>query len=193
MTRQFLLRRHALNCIKAANVVAPKKDVRYYLNCVLLDTRGLQPRIVATDGHRLTHSQLEWDKDIECDDRTPGQYLITKLASEHISKLVKDPFVTLTFDDKMLSVGAVASNAQFQLVDGKFPDFERVIPTTPVVPTSEVGLTAEALSDLSKWYNALDLPKVDNRSPLRVELRDANTTVSFYAQAHLYLVMPVRV
>jgi hypothetical protein len=94
--------------LKAALLAAGKKDVRYYLNGVLINNR----HIVATDGHRMTviaHGG-EWPH---------GEVKIPREAVEMAVKLKLK-----TVDVTPEAIGPIA----FKPLDGKFPDYTRVMP-----------------------------------------------------------------
>ena len=101
-----------------------QQDVRYYLNGLFLEIMGGRLRVVATDGHRLalaTGPAL-----VEAADTG---VIIPRKGVLELSRLL-DGSVPLE-----LAIGTNhirATNEQFtftsKLVDGKFPDYERVIP-----------------------------------------------------------------
>ena len=101
-----------------------QQDVRYYLNGLYLEILGGRLRVVATDGHRLalaTGPALV--------EATDTGVIIPRKGVLELSRLL-DGSVPLE-----LAIGTNhirATNEQFtftsKLVDGKFPDYERVIP-----------------------------------------------------------------
>ncbi|OGA20461.1 MAG: DNA polymerase III subunit beta [Betaproteobacteria bacterium RIFCSPLOWO2_02_FULL_67_19] len=103
-----------------------QQDIRYYLNGLLILVEDRQLRLVATDGHRLAYASLVLDRDV------PRQEVILPRKTVlELSKLLGD------VDDEV-GIEISASQAAFsfgdvdllsKLVDGKFPDFTRVIPT----------------------------------------------------------------
>ncbi len=103
------------------------QDVRYYLNGLLILAEGNELRTVATDGHRLAYAsmQLEGDTDL------PRQEMI--LPRKTVLELSR----LLTDSDELLQIELTSNQIRFQfgninlvskLIDGKFPDYERVIP-----------------------------------------------------------------
>lgn len=107
------------------------EETRYYLNGIYLhaiDVNGsAKLRAVATDGHRLARSEMD-APDGSAD--MPGIIVPRKTVSE-LQKLVDDPDVAVTVevsDAKMrLTIGSVVLTSK--LIDGTFPDYQRVIPT----------------------------------------------------------------
>ncbi|MBN9079018.1 MAG: DNA polymerase III subunit beta [Rhizobiales bacterium 65-79] len=107
------------------------EETRYYLNGIYLhtiETDGeLKLRAVATDGHRLARAEIEAPAGSE---GMPGIIIPRKTVSE-LQKLVDEPDVTATVelsDTKIrFTIGSVVLTSK--LIDGTFPDYQRVIPT----------------------------------------------------------------
>ena len=103
-----------------------QQDVRYFLNGMLLEVTTEHTRSVATDGHRLAMCTL------------PGgaagvdrvQAIVPRKGVLELSRLIDDGD-----DELVLQVGANhlrvtqgPYSLTTKLVDGKFPDYEKVIP-----------------------------------------------------------------
>jgi len=107
------------------------EETRYYLNGIFLHTLdsdgGLKLRAVATDGHRLARAEIEAPAGSE---GMPGIIIPRKTVGE-LQKLVDDPDVAVTIelsDTKIrFTIGSVILTSK--LIDGTFPDYQRVIPT----------------------------------------------------------------
>ena len=107
------------------------EETRYYLNGIFLHTHeeggSLQMRAVATDGHRLARAEIDAPAGSE---GMPGIIIPRKTVSE-LQKLVDDPDVAVTIelsDTKIrFTIGSVVLTSK--LIDGTFPDYERVIPS----------------------------------------------------------------
>jgi DNA polymerase-3 subunit beta len=105
------------------------QDVRYYLNGLLLLVDGDQLRAVATDGHRLAYASMP----LEGQTGAPKQEVILPRKTVlELNRLLAD-------SDEPLSIELTSNQIRFQfgqinlvskLIDGKFPDYERVIPPT---------------------------------------------------------------
>jgi DNA polymerase-3 subunit beta len=104
-------------------------DIRYYLNGILFVAEGKSLTLVATDGHRLALAQATLDVEI------PKQEVIlprkTVLELQRLLKDEKDG------DDGAIEMRFAGNQAKFvfsgmefvtKLVEGKFPDYNRVIP-----------------------------------------------------------------
>jgi len=103
------------------------QDVRYYLNGLLLLVDGSELRAVATDGHRLAYASLALDAEL------PRQELILPRKTVlELNRLLADSdepmTVAMTANQIRFSFGSIVLVSK--LIDGKFPDFERVIPAT---------------------------------------------------------------
>ena len=107
------------------------EETRYYLNGIFLHTHeaggNLKLRSVATDGHRLARAEVDAPAGSE---GMPGIIIPRKTVSE-LQKLVDDPDVAVTTelsDTKIrFTIGSVVLTSK--LIDGTFPDYQRVIPT----------------------------------------------------------------
>ncbi len=102
-----------------------QQDIRYYLNGLLLVVTGSEIRVVATDGHRLAYAA----EDIGGNHERLEVILPRKTVLE-LSRQLAD-------NDEALEITLTPTQAQFRfgdielvskLIDGKFPDYERVIP-----------------------------------------------------------------
>lgn len=103
-----------------------QQDVRYYLNGLLLEVNADELRAVATDGHRLATCGVAVQLDVES--RT--QVIVPRKAVLELAKLMTDPEATVELKLSSNHVRAQVGEYTFtsKLVDGKFPDYERVIP-----------------------------------------------------------------
>jgi len=103
-----------------------QQDVRYYLNGMLLELGDKYVRTVATDGHRLALASLVTDVDLGAG----KQVIVPRKGVIELGRLLSD------VEDKIIvSLGdshifTEIGNYKFtsKLIDGKFPDYNRVIP-----------------------------------------------------------------
>jgi DNA polymerase III subunit beta len=102
-----------------------QQDVRYYLNGLLLELSEGRIRAVATDGHRLALADLSVELTAE-----RAQLLVPRKAVLELLRILAD-------EDRQVRVEAGSAFARFsaghtvfstKLIDGRFPDYERVIP-----------------------------------------------------------------
>lgn len=102
-----------------------QQDVRYYLNGVLLIVEGSKLRAVATDGHRLAYNagNIEGNFDKQ-------EIILPRKAVAELSKLLadSDDIVELEFSTQQVKTTFSGITLVTKVIDGKFPDYERVIP-----------------------------------------------------------------
>ena len=113
------------NLIYSVQYSMAQQDVRYYLNGVLLIIEGNTLKAVATDGHRLAYNQCAIEKYYE-----KQEFILPRKAVIELSKLLteSDELVELEFSQQQVKI--VFSNIYLitKVIEGKFPDYERVIP-----------------------------------------------------------------
>ncbi|MCE8017255.1 DNA polymerase III subunit beta [Halomonas sp. MCCC 1A17488] len=112
--------------IDATSFAMAQQDVRYYLNGMLLELRANLVRTVATDGHRLAVCSRPAEIQVE-----PARKLI--VPRKGVLELVRllddsDEPVTLTLSASHVRAHTGDFTFTSKLVDGKFPDYERVVP-----------------------------------------------------------------
>lgn len=107
------------------------EETRYYLNGVYLhaaDSGGAPVlRAVATDGHRLARMEVGLPEGAE---NIPGVIIPRKTVSE-LYKLVEEggERVDISLSESKVRFAVGGSILVSKLIDGSFPDYERVIPT----------------------------------------------------------------
>src|SRR5690606_10375117 len=103
-----------------------QQDIRYYLNGLLIIADGGELRMVATDGPRLAHAASDLAAPV-------GQPTEAVLPRNPVLDLARQ----LADNDAPLEIVLAGNQAVFRfgsielvtkLIDGKFPDYERVIP-----------------------------------------------------------------
>jgi len=103
-----------------------QQDIRYYLNGLLLVTDGPSVKVVATDGHRLAFCQAQIDADL-----TRQEVILPRKTVIELQRLLGDGDDTVQIDVAPNQVrfrfGEVTMLSK--LVEGKFPDYQRVIPS----------------------------------------------------------------
>jgi len=103
-----------------------QQDVRYYLNGLLLDLRDKVLRCVATDGHRLALAETTLEESVA----TRRQIIIPRKGVLELQGLFEtgDGTVELEFGRNHLRVHRGGVTFTSKLIDGRFPDYEAVIP-----------------------------------------------------------------
>jgi DNA polymerase-3 subunit beta len=103
-----------------------QQDIRYYLNGLLMLIEEGQLKLVATDGHRLAFASREAGRK----DLARQEAILPRKTIIELSKLLDD-------SDEPVAIELSAAQAKFsfgkvllisKLVDGKFPDYAKVIP-----------------------------------------------------------------
>lgn len=112
--------------IEGTQFAMAHQDVRYYLNGLLFELESGRIRTVATDGHRLALC----DRSVELGETEPRQIIIPRKGVTEIVRLLSgaDESVGLAIGGNHLKVTTSRQVLTTKLVDGRFPDYERVIP-----------------------------------------------------------------
>ncbi|MEO7067966.1 MAG: DNA polymerase III subunit beta [Rhodanobacter sp.] len=102
------------------------QDVRYYLNGMLLDLQEHTLRCVATDGHRLAMKETQLQSTVT----TRRQIIIPRKGVNELVGLLEtgEGTVELEFGKNHLRVRRGEVVFTSKLIDGRFPDYEAVIP-----------------------------------------------------------------
>ncbi len=103
------------------------QDVRFYLNGMLFDISNQLLRVVATDGHRLSTCTTQ----LETEGLTATQAILPRKGVLELQKLLSDDetLITVALAKNYLTVQLEDTVFTCKLVDGRFPDYRRVIPT----------------------------------------------------------------
>ena len=112
--------------IEQTHLCMANQDVRYYLNGLLLELRQNALRAVATDGHRLALSEAQCEI-------VPGdinQIILPRKGVTELSRLLQDSDqgcnIELNSNFIRVDLGDIVFTSK--LIDGRFPDYDRVIP-----------------------------------------------------------------
>jgi DNA polymerase-3 subunit beta len=114
--------KHLINQVHFAMAV---HDIRYYLNGILFVAEGRALTLVATDGHRLALAQAQLEADIP-----KQEVILPRKTVLELQRLLRD-------EDAAIEMRFAGNQAKFafsgmefvtKLVEGKFPDYNRVIP-----------------------------------------------------------------
>jgi len=111
--------------LKQVDFSMAQQDIRYYLNGLLFEVDGKKLNIVATDGHRLSFTSTNLTDALE-----KTQIIIPRKTIIELIKLMED-------EDKPVKISITKNQVAFnfndidlitKVIDGKFPDYNRVIP-----------------------------------------------------------------
>ena len=109
--------------LKAALLFAAKKDVRYYLNAVLIEWDIDNVSIVATDGHRLFAATHPVNETVE-----PGSVIVNYEDVKRALTGYKAETIEFTPNADHLLQTATLGSVSFLPSDGTYPDWRRVVP-----------------------------------------------------------------
>ncbi len=100
-------------------------DIRYYLNGILFVAEGKNLTLVATDGHRLALAQATLETDIP-----KQEVILPRKTVLELQRLLKDEDTPIEMRFAPNQAKFTFSGMEFvsKLVEGKFPDYNRVIP-----------------------------------------------------------------
>ena len=139
VTTQKVLR----SLLLKAQYAMAQQDIRYYLNGMLLVLEADVLKAVATDGHRLAYASVTLPQTVE-----PLEVILPRKTVQELIKLLADVedqvALDLTPSQVTIKIGDVELISK--VVDGKFPDYTRVIPT---------GYTREFLIERNTLQQAL--------------------------------------
>lgn len=104
-----------------------QQDVRYYLNGMLFEVRPDSIRVVATDGHRLAMCTRPANVAMEA----PRQAILPRKGVLELGRLLNEgeKSVEIVLGANHIRAKTEAFIFTSKLVDGKFPDYQRVLPT----------------------------------------------------------------
>jgi DNA polymerase-3 subunit beta len=111
--------------LKQVDFAMAQQDIRYYLNGLLFEIQGQKLNIVGTDGHRLSFTSSKLNQSYEKKD-----VIIPRKTIMELIKLLED-------DDDPVAIQILNQQVTFKfkninlitkVIDGKFPDYHRVIP-----------------------------------------------------------------
>lgn len=105
-----------------------QQDVRYYLNGLLIETSGKHVRSVATDGHRLALCEVELDSG-----KLPEkQVIVPRKGVLELQRLISgEGTLSLALGSNHIRIQLESIRFTSKLIDGRFPEYERVIPQDP--------------------------------------------------------------
>lgn len=121
-----LTNKNLRSLIEETHFSMAQQDVRYYLNGLSIETDGNLIRTVATDGHRLALSKIEF----EALNLPARQVIIPRKGVLEILRLVTDEDKSVKIQIGSNHIRIFSSDFIFtsKLVDGRFPDYRRVLP-----------------------------------------------------------------
>ncbi|MCC5813072.1 MAG: DNA polymerase III subunit beta [Ectothiorhodospiraceae bacterium] len=117
---------HLRELIEKTHFSMALQDVRYYLNGLLLELEPGRLRAVATDGHRLAMGELSGNVQVQ----NTQQVIVPRKGVQELLRLLDDTEdqVRLELSSNHIRVTLPELRFTSKLIDGRFPDYQRVIP-----------------------------------------------------------------
>ena len=102
-----------------------QQDIRYYLNGVLMVIDGTYLKLIATDGHRLAFTSTKLNKEYP-----KREIILPRKTVNELVKLLADSEEKIYFElaEKQIKTTFSDITLTSKVIDGKFPDYERVVP-----------------------------------------------------------------
>jgi len=147
-----------------------QQDVRYYLNGLLLEVDEKRLNAVATDGHRLAKSELALPQPAN----TRRQVIVPRKAIMELLRFLGDgeEEVKVEINPNHIRVTTGAMVFTSKLIDGRFPDYDKVIPA---------GLDTHVVVDRAEFHEILTRTAIltnEKFRGVRIALSTGKMTVS---------------
>ena len=112
--------------IEKTSFAMAQQDVRYYLNGLMLEVTSGLIRTVATDGHRLAYCEKTIDDDLA----DSKQVIIPRKGIAELLRLLgtSDDPIKIILGNNHIQCELASQRFTSKLIDGRFPDFKRVMP-----------------------------------------------------------------
>ena len=180
-----------MNFINSIRKITPSIDnnnPKFELNGALLDIKNQKINFVSTDTRRLSISYLQNINNEE------GQLIIPKKAIIEIQKLFLDD-AKIYFDDTNLVISNNQNKFFTKLINGRFPDYERIIPSNlkhnfmlpKNVLVESIKLVTSLFSNIKITFNPTSIIfeslDEDTESKTQIDI-DLNIEGQFYLAAN---------
>ncbi len=142
--RVRMAERNLATVIERTAFAMAQQDVRYYLNGLLADLDGNLFRAVATDGHRMALCETEMESAVPAQ----RQLIVPRKGVLEMQRLFDgaDRTIVLELGRSLLRVRREDVTFTSKLIEGRFPDYNAVIP---------IGLDKQAHIDREAFKAAL--------------------------------------
>ena len=105
-----------------------QQDVRYDLNGMLLETEGTALRAIATDGHRLALAEAQLENRV----KSAQQVILPRKAVLELQRILgAEGNIELAIGTNHVRAQIGEIRFTSKLIDGRFPEYGRVIPAAP--------------------------------------------------------------
>lgn len=111
--------------LKQVEFAMAQQDIRYYLNGLLLEVEDTLLKVVGTDGHRLSFTSVTLPQSYE-----KQEVILPRKTVLELIKLLDDSEEEVEIEFNKAQIHFSFANVQLtsKVIDGKFPDYNRVIP-----------------------------------------------------------------
>jgi DNA polymerase-3 subunit beta len=139
--------------IDPAAMAMSTEEGRYYLNGIFLQCTGSGLRVVATDGHRLVRTEMDAP---EGSTGMPSIIIPRSAIIDSIQKwgLKADVIIKVSLSDRKVKFETPDGVLTSKVIDGTFPDYERVIPRNNdkrvIVETDAIAGAIDRVSTLNE-------------------------------------------
>jgi len=125
-TQLMVTNRELKDLLSRTQFAMAQQDVRYYLNGLMIEIRPNRLRAVATDGHRLAMAELQRELPAQKD----AQIILPRKTVLELQRLLDNTEneVKLALTANQIQVELDDVRLTSKLIEGRFPDYERVIP-----------------------------------------------------------------
>jgi DNA polymerase-3 subunit beta len=115
--------------IEQTQFAMAQQDVRYYLNGLMLEIKPDQVTTVATDGHRLAYSSIKAATGVN----ETRQVIVPRKGVTELHRLLESDQTPVEIQIGKNHIRLILPSVTFtsKLIDGKFPDYQQVIPANP--------------------------------------------------------------
>jgi DNA polymerase-3 subunit beta len=173
-----------INSIRKITPAIDNNNPKFELNGALLDIKNQKINFVSTDTRRLAVAYLQNITNEE------AQFIIPKKAIIEIQKLFLDD-AKIYFDDTNLVISNTTTKFFTKLINGKFPDYERIIPNTlkynfPLpknMLVESIKLVTSLFSNIKITFNSTSIVfeslDEDSESKTQIDI-DLNIEKEFY-------------
>lgn len=166
LTHKFTLSTASfLTLIEKTKFAMSNEETRYYLNGVYFHISEGNLRSVATDGHRLASYEIALPEGAA---DMPGIIIPRKTVNELAKLLESQEEVIISLSDSKIKFESDKIELLSKVVDGTFPDYQRVIPDNN---TKILKLSAD---DFKEAVDRVATISVDKTKAVKVELAENN-------------------
>ena len=146
--------------IRAALLAASKQDVRYYLNGISVEPDLAGATLISTDGHRIHVVRVTISEGGAASmDYSGAPFIVPRDACEVVckgGKRMSESWVTISIDGPTMRLRRDDGlSVECSAIDGKFPEWRRIIPTRSDEERGAANFNPQYIMDASKAASEL--------------------------------------